>query len=38
MKYSLPVELRNVETFAAFKETQKTEMYDLLPHLNGSHI
>ena len=35
---SLPVNMRNVQTFTAFKEQQKKEMYDLLPFINGSHF
>ena len=35
---NLPVDTRNIETFAAFKEIQKREMYDILPDLNGSHV
>ena len=35
---NLPVEIRNIESFIAFKGNQKEEMYDILPFLNGSHI
>ena len=35
---NLPVEIRNIESFIAFKGNQKEEMYNILPFLNGSHI
>ena len=35
---NLPVNVRNIETFTAFKEMQKKDMYNALPHLNGSQI
>ena len=29
---------RNIERFVTFKEMQKKEMYNLLPHNNGRHF
>ena len=32
----LPADIRNIDNFVSFKNTQKNEMYEYLPHINGS--
>ena len=35
---NLPVYVRNIKSFDAFKNKQKQELYDQLPHINGTHF
>ena len=31
----MPAKIRNIDTFILFKESQKKEMYEYLPLING---